>query len=176
VPFGVHECEMLILFKLSQNIGFVGTVAAVFVWLTAVATAMVAVSSGFSQHPRLVNVTFFGFIVVAAISGLIGFWLVAEHVNYWWNGYRVKWLHGNKWVYEERREKSGVPYERRVRGRGYPMPCTIWIMNSVAWETEAPAWSQSRRSEIVGRILTSHGAQAGADIQVREVNPIAEPE
>jgi hypothetical protein len=167
---------MLTLFKQSQKIGLVGTLTAVFVWLAVLAIAMELVVNGLSQHPRLASVAVFGLLVVAAISGLVGFWLVTDHVQYRWLGYRVKWRRGNQWVYEERRAKFGVPYVRKVRGPGYPEPCTIRIPNAVAWKTEAPAWAQTRRDEIVGRIVTCHGAQNGGDIQVQEMNAVAEPD
>ena len=165
---------MLTLSRLSQKIGLAGTVTAVFVWLTAAAIAMEIVGSALSQHPWLASVAVFGLIVVAATGGLVGFWLAADHVSYWLLGYRVKWLRGNHWVYEERRANSGVPYVREVRGPGYPQPCTIRIPNAVAWKTEAPAWAQGRRDEIVERIVTGHGAQNGGAIQVQEMSTMAE--
>lgn len=81
----------------------------------------------------------------------------------------MKFVRGNHWVYEERGAKSGVPYVRELRRPGgYPEPCTIRIANAVAWETEAPDWAQGRRSEIVDRIVSSHGGNQRSAIWVHE--------
>jgi hypothetical protein len=51
---------MLTLLKLSQKIGLVATVAAVFVWLVTVAIVMDIVGTALSQYSGLATVAVFG--------------------------------------------------------------------------------------------------------------------
>jgi hypothetical protein len=106
--------------------------------------------------------------VITGIGGLIGFWLIAEHIDYRRVGYRVKWLRANTWAYEERSrvpEERLLPYIREVRGRGYPEPCAIRITTAGAWEREAPSWARGRRSEILDRITSCHDPKGSGAIE-----------
>lgn len=162
---------MLILLRLSQKVGVAGTTIIAFFWLAAAAFAIEVVQRELAQSPRLASVAAFSLVVIATSGGLVGFWLVADYGRYWLLGYRVSWLGGNRWVYEERRATPAVPYEREVRGRGYPQPCTIRVLNAAAWTTKTPTWAQSRRGEIVERIVVAHG---GGNIEVQELITFAD--
>jgi hypothetical protein len=103
--------------------------------------------------------------VVTGFGGIIGYWLVADRIDFWRLGYQVKWLAANAWAYEERSatsEERIIPYLLEAHGQGYPAPCTIRILS----QAETPSWARGRRSEIVERIANCHGAMNRGDVQI----------
>jgi hypothetical protein len=160
---------MKTLFKLSEKVGLVPTVIGVLVWLACGRVATIAIVDALWQYPRLAFAFVMAVIVVTAVGGLIGYWLVADRIDFWRLGYQVKWLGANNWVYEERSatsEERILPYLLEAHGRGYPAPCTLRIPSQVDWESEAPPWARGRRSEIAERIANCHGAMNGGDVQI----------
>jgi hypothetical protein len=157
------------LFKLSEKVGLMSTAIGAIVWLACGTYATLAVINALWQFPRIAFVIAMAFIVVTGIGGLVGYWLVADRIDFWRLGYQVKWIRANDWVYEERSvasEERILPYIREVRGQGYPAPCAIRILSQEDWESEAPFWAQGRRNEIVGRIANCHGANNGGEILI----------
>lgn len=163
---------MLTLVKLSERIGLAGTIAALFVWLTAAAIQIDVIGRTFSpRSPLLAFVAAGGTVILAVSGGLVGFWLVANHVAYWRFGYRVTWLDGVRWVYEEHSadyEKRLLPYVREITWRGYPNSCKITIPSVADWEAQTPDWAQGRRDEIAERIANCHGKDQGANVRFVE--------
>jgi len=160
---------MKTLFKLSEKAGLVPTVIGALVWLACGTIATIGIIDTLRQYPRLAFAVAMTFAVVTGIGGLIGYWLVADRIDFWRLGYHVKWLNANDWVYEERSAKSEeriLSYFLEVRGQGYPAPCTIRILSQADWEIEAPSWARGRRSEIVERIANCHGAMNEGDVQI----------
>jgi len=160
---------MKTLFKLSEKVGLVPTVIGVLVWLACGTVTTIAIVDTLWQYPRLAFAFVMAVIVVTAFGGLIGYWLVADRIDFWRLGYQVKWLGANNWVYEERSatsEERILPYLLEAHGRGYPAPCTLRIPSQVDWESEAPPWARGRRSEIAVRIANCHGAMNGGDVQI----------
>jgi hypothetical protein len=105
------------------------------------------------------------------IGGLVGFGIVADLVDYWRRGYRLRWLSGNEWVYEERRAKGSaqsLPFSRVNLGDGYPAACEVSILSEACWEREAPEWAQRRRAEIIKRIAQLSGANDGGHVESKD--------
>jgi hypothetical protein len=159
------------LFKLSEKVGLVPTSIGVIVWLACGTYATLAVIDALWQFPRIAIAIAMAFIIVTGIGGLVGYWLVADRIDFWRLGYQVKWVGTNDWVYEERSvapEERILPYILEVRGQGYPAPCTVRILSQEDWESETPLWARGRRSEIVGRIADCHGANNGGEVLIEE--------
>jgi hypothetical protein len=160
---------MKTLFKLSEKAGLVPTVIGAIAWLACGTVATIAVVDALWQSPKLAFALAMVGAVVTGFGGLIGYWLVADRIDFWRLGYQVKWLNANYWFYEERRatsEERILPYLLEIRGQGYPAPCTVRILSQADWESEAPSWARGRRSEIVERIANCHGAMNGGDVQI----------
>src|SRR5215831_7332343 len=106
------------LFKLSEKVGLLGTVIGVLIWIACGTGATLVVVDTLWQFPRIAVVIAMAFIVVTGISGLVGYWLVADRIDFWRLGYQVKRLGANDWVYEERSatpEERILPYIREMR-------------------------------------------------------------
>jgi hypothetical protein len=128
-------------------------------WLALGTGATRAAFGALSRYPGVAYAFAIAVATITGVGGLVGYWLVAEHIDFRRLGYRVKWLNANAWAYEERsRAPEGrlLPYIREVRGRGYPELCTIRIASEVVWDREVPAWARGRRNEILDRITNCH--------------------
>lgn len=137
-----------------------GTVIAVIVTLAFEMWATAAAIDALRHFPKIAVVISIPLFIVTGISSLVGFWLVADRINFRRLGYQVKWIKENDWEYEERSstsEKRTLTYVREVQGEGYPAPCTIRILDVEDWENSVPKWARGRRSEIIARILDCHG-------------------
>jgi hypothetical protein len=162
---------MKLLFKLSEKIGLVPTVIGVIIWLAVGTWATLMAVETLWQYPRIAVVVVLAFIIATGMSGLVGYWLVTDRIEFWQRGYQVRWIDANDWVYEERSvasEERILPYILEERGQGYPAPCTVRILNQEDWESEAPLWARGRRSEIVERIADCHGANDGGEVLIEE--------
>jgi hypothetical protein len=160
---------MKTIFKLSEKAGLAPTVIGAIAWLACGTGATIAIPDALWQYRRLAIALTILVIIATGIGGLIGYWLVADRIDFWRLGCQVKWLNANDWVYEERSatsEERILPYLREVHGHGYPAPCTIRILSHAEWESEAPLWARGRRTEIVERIANCHGAMNGGDVQI----------
>ena len=160
---------MKTLFKLSEKVGLAMTVIGALVWLVCGTITVLTVVDKLWRYPRTAFTFAMTVAVVTGVGGLVGFWLVADQIDFWRLGYRVKWLTANDWAYEERSatsEERILPYILEVRGQGYPAPCTVRILSQADWESDAPSWARGRRSEIVERIANCHGAKNGGEVQI----------
>ena len=168
---GNRRDRMNTLFKLSEKAGLVPTAIGVIVWLVGGIWATLAVVNGLWHFPTLAVVLTISFMVVTSIGGLVGFWLVAERIDFWRLGYQVKPVSGNDWLYEERISRAEIrilSYIRIVRGDVYRAPCTIKILAADDWERDAPLWARGRRNEIVERIANCHGANQGVEVLIED--------
>ena len=157
------------VWKASQRIGLVPTVLCSAAWLVAGGRGAQAVAALLAGYPMLAVLSLSLVAVVTGLGGLAAFWLIADHVEYRKRGYRVRWVSGNRWLYEERasaRDLRFLPYVRVILSNGYPAPCEVRIPSDVDWEAEVPFWAQRRRTEISHRIGERHGAHQGGDVRV----------
>jgi hypothetical protein len=160
---------MKTLFKLSEKVGLAPTVIGVIVWLASGTAATAGIVDALWRYPRLACAFAMAFAVITSIGGLVGYWLVADRIEFLRLGYQVKWLAANDWVYEERSDTSEervLPYLLEARGQGYPAPCAVRILSQADWESEAPLWARGRRCEIVERIANCHGANNGGEVLI----------
>src|SRR5579863_10615102 len=87
----------------SDSVGFAPSVLCLIAWVACGAAVARAGVGALWQYPGLARVFLIVVAIVVAIGGLVGFWVLSPHIDFWRRGYRVKWLTGNEWVYEERR-------------------------------------------------------------------------
>jgi hypothetical protein len=143
-------------------------------WVACGAVVARAGAAALWQHLGLAWVFVIVVAVVVSIGGLVGLWILAGHIDFWRLGYRVKWLAGNHWVYEERRPDGSVqclPFSRELLGDGYPAPCEVHIPSETRWERDAPQWLRGRRTEISEHIAELFGADTGGRVQFRDDPP-----
>lgn len=164
------------IWKLSQRVGLAPTAGAVLAWIAACGACAywvprwVLETLGPTREAYLPGVLVIGASAfVAAACGLVGFWLVAAHIDDRRRGYRVRWIAEERWAYEERVVASvggaALTYRCEVRDlAGYPQPCTIHAPSEAEWEAGTPAWAHGRRAEILQRIRDRHGADRGGDV------------
>jgi hypothetical protein len=158
------------LFRASERIGFTLTVVCVVGWFVCEVIVIRAVADASLQWqiPMLGLVVEFLLFSLAAISGLVSFWLLAKHIRYVRRGYRVKWTSANEWLYEERVsriDERTLPYVRVIVGKGYPAPCEISIISAESWDLDAPLWARGRRGEVIQRVSNCHGGDRGGNIR-----------
>lgn len=155
----------------SDRIGFVPTVLSAIAWLVFGAIGVRVAFSSLWPTPRLALVVGIVIATIVGIGGLVSFWLIADHLDYVKRGYRVRWVTGNEWMYEERASKGA---ERRLRyvcvvlGNGDSSTSEVRVPSVAAWEAEVPPWAKDRRSEIVERIGLCFGSDRGAHIRFVE--------
>lgn len=110
--------------------------------------------------------------VITGIGGLIGFWVVADLVDFWRLGYRVKFVAGSEWLYEERQNRGSVQsfqFTCDILGDGgYAAPCEVQIPGDALWLEVVPVWAHRRRGEITERIAHCLGAGAGRRVHFVE--------
>jgi len=158
------------VFRASERIGFVSTVACAIAWLVcgALLARAAAAASLLWRIPMLGLAVEILLCSVVGIGGLLSFWLIANHIDYLRRGYRVKWTCGNDWLYEERisaTEERFLPCVRVIVGKGYPAPSEVRILSEASWDSEAPLWARGRRGEITQRIAQCFGGDRGASIR-----------
>ena len=159
---------MKALFRLSEKLGLVPTVLGVLSYLVCAALVVKAGTEALWQYPILALIFFAVVAALAGMGGLVGFWLVANLLEYRSLGYRVRCTVENEWFYEERNTEGVeqcIPISREVLATGYPAPCAVRILSEVAWESQAPKWAQGRRAEILERIAKCFGAEQGGSVQ-----------
>jgi len=157
---------MLRLLRFSEKIGFVGTAVLLCAFLLIAAIVIDFAFHFFAAYNSMATATVLSVLLIclAVYGGLICVWFLKCHFDDWRRGYRVRWLSGVRWVYEERgSEQRIVPYLREVNGRGYPEPCTIRITDD-----DFPEWAVDRKNEIVERIAICHGIDQGGKIEVSQ--------
>jgi hypothetical protein len=159
------------LFRRSQAVGLAPSLLCVIAWVGVGAVVARAGVGALWQYPRFAQAFVIVVAIVVAMGGLVGFWIVAAFIHYWRRGYRVRWLTGNDWIYEERRAGGSVerlPFSREIVGDGYPAPCEVHIPSETRWELQAPQWAHGRRAEILEHIAELFGADIGGRVQFRD--------
>jgi hypothetical protein len=155
------------LWGLSQRIGFAPTVLCAIAWLVCGTIGVQGVVEALWPYPKMATFLVIVIATITGIGGLVSFWLIADQVEFWWLGYRVRWVAGNKWVYEERTATGALrclPCERVILGERYPAPCAVRIPSEVSWAAKAPSWAKDRRTEITQRIAYCFGADIGGQV------------
>jgi hypothetical protein len=119
-----------------------------------------AASAALWRFPVLAQIVIVSIAAIVGIGGLVSFWLVADHVDYLRRGYRMRWVAGDQWLYDERTshdEERLLPCVRSILREGYPAPCAVRIPSAASWDSEAPPWAKGRRAEIAQRIAHCFG-------------------
>ena len=157
-----------ILWRQSHAIGLVPSLLCAITWL-ACGGFVVRSGVGALWQYRELSWVFLILVSLAVASGaLVSFWILVSHFEFRRRGYKIKWVTGDEWVYEERRIDGSVeclPFSRKTVGDGYPAPCNVHIQSEKSWERQAPQWAQGRRTEILERIADLSGANAGGRVQ-----------
>lgn len=153
---------------LSRRLGLTLTVAAVLLWVyfgTRLAI-VVGVWVGLALAPEeFVYLTSDALCLIVGLGGVVGVWLIAEHVEFRRRGFRARWVKGNCWLYEERAQSGKsrfLPCTRTIVGEGYRAPCIVHIPNEPEWNALTPAWARDRRQEISQRINVCFGGSVTA--------------
>jgi len=152
------------LLRFCQKFGLIGTFVLLCVCVLAAANVIdftIYFVAGYGPVASPIATVVLPFALVG-YGGLICVWFLKYHFDNWLRGYRVRYLSGNHWVYEEcGSEQRIVPYQREANGRGYPEACIIRIS-----EDDFPEWAVDRQNEIVKRITICHGIEQGGKIEV----------
>lgn len=165
------------LWRFGTRVGLIPTVACAAAWLVLGATSTLGIAKVLSPHPNLAWIVAILVALVVALVGLVSFWLVADLIEFSRRGYRVKWVDGNDWLYEERGvngEKHFLPFVRVILGEGYPAPSEVHTLRDGSWNAEAPPWAHNRRTEILQRIARCLGAGKGGRIIFTELGDVAQ--
>src|SRR5208337_930561 len=102
------EKGMRLLVRRTEALGLAPSLLLMVAWVGCGAAGARASALALWQYPELAQV-FVGVIAtLVAIGGLVGFWIIAPLVDFRNRGYRVRWLIGNEWVYEERRTDGSM--------------------------------------------------------------------
>jgi hypothetical protein len=154
------------IWRASKRAGFVWTCVVAVALPLLEAAVVIGLGAEISAHPKLALAALIPVFIFAACTGLISFWLITAHVEFHRRGYRVTWLEGNYWLYEERYpdDIGQLRCVRIILGRGYPAPSKIILPNQESWNAVVPIWAHDRRSEIMRRVGRCFGADRGAYI------------
>jgi hypothetical protein len=122
--------------ELSRRLGLTLTVAAVLLWVyfgTRLAI-VVGVWVGLALAPEeFVYLTSGALCFIVGLGGMVGVWLIAEHVEFRRRGFRARWA-----------------------------PCIVHIPNEPEWNALTPAWARDRRQEISQRLNVCFGGSITA--------------
>jgi hypothetical protein len=77
---------MKTLFKLSEKAGLAPTVIGALAWLACGTVGVIAIPDPLWQYPMLAIALTILVIIATGIGGLIGYWLVADRIDFWWLG------------------------------------------------------------------------------------------
>jgi len=161
-------------------VGTVGLIA----WVGLGALIEVPAASVAEHHSIISLVLLLVVAIIFATGGLIIFWMIAEQIDFWRLGYRVRqlspkgsffWSVGPKQcVYEERRRCGQVQrlsFVRIVLGDGYPAPCEVCLPGEEDWDLQMPSWAHGRRKEIMEHMDKCFGAEHS---RTRFIDPLAD--
>ena len=158
------------VFQFGERVGLALSLVLWIAWV--VGGAATAWHSGkFLAPPRLAIAVVLLIAVITGIGGLIGYWVVADLVDFWRLGYRVKFVAGSEWLYEERQSRGSIrsfQFTCDILGDGYPAPCKVQIPGDALWLEVVPVWAHGRRGEITDRIAHCLGAAAGRRVHFAE--------
>ena len=154
-------------YEFGERVGLALSLVLWIVWIVGGAAAAWHSGKFLAPHPLAIAVVSL-IAGITGVGGLIGYWVVADLVDFWRLGYRVKSVAGNEWLYQERRSRGSVrsfQFTCDVLGDGYPAPCEVRIPGEAMWLEVVPVWAHGRRSEITERIAHCLGAGAGGRVQ-----------
>lgn len=149
--------------------GLIPTVGCVLVWLCGGERVAVLVGQALARvAPDLALGLSAAIGVIVGLGGLVSFWLISDHIEFFRRGFRMRWVKEGQWLYEERAstgEARLLPCERVTTGDGYPAPCEVRITSASAWNSRMPSWARNRRQEILQRIALCFGAEHGGAVR-----------
>jgi hypothetical protein len=163
------------VFRASEKAGRVLTCAGVMAWLGLCAwllnstPALLRLPGPLWLRIAWIKLAMLMALTLAALSGLVGWWLIASQILYQVRGHRLRRL-GPQWCYEERAAGSTLrvlPLSIEFIGSAYPAErrmCRVGLLSAASWETQAPVWALGRRGEIMQRIARCLGSHVGASI------------
>ncbi len=138
-----------------------GTVVGIIVmvaWVGLGALVARASYSALDQNAVAAQVLVSAIAIIFALGGLVIFWGIAEQIELWRQGYRVRQigpkgffrlsLGPKQCVYEERAPGGqilGLPFVLTVLGDGYPAPCEVCLPREEDWDARMPSWARGRR-------------------------------
>lgn len=155
------------VFEFGERNGLALSLVLWIAWIVGGAAAAWHGGKFLAPHPLAIAVVLL-IAVITGVGGLIGFWVVADLVDFWRLGYGVKPVAGNQWLYQERPSRDSVrsfQFTCDVVGDGYRPPCEVWIPGEAMWLEVMPVWAHGRRGEITERIAHCLGAGAGGRVQ-----------
>ena len=164
---------MMTIWKFSRNIGLRATVFCVIAWLAFGYVGTFASISFLANHPSPLAVLLVVGWIVLGLGGLVGYWCISWHLNFKRLGYRIEWIAGDDWLYQERQSTAlieSLPFGRTTLGDGYPAPCEVRIPDAEHWDRQMPAWARGRRDEIMKRIAIASGADIGGKVSFKTMN------
>ena len=172
--FGGCQQDMQRVFQFGERVGLALSLVLWIAWIVGGAAAA-RLSGTFLAPQRLAIAVVLVIALIGAIGGLIGFWVVADLVGFWRLGYRVKFVAGSEWLYEERQRGGSLrsfQFTCDVLGDGYWAPCEVQIPGDDLWLEVMPVWAHRRRGEITERIAHCCGASAGRRVHFVEPSRI----
>ena len=159
-------------FEFGERVGLALSVVLWIAWVVGGAAAAWHSGKFLAPHPLGIAVVLL-IAGIGGVGGLIGVWVVADLVDFWRLGYRVKPVAGNQWLYQERPSRGSVrsfQFTCDVLGDGFRPPCEVWIPGEAMWQEVVPVWAQGRRGEIVERIANCLGAGGDGRVQFVELS------
>lgn len=115
---------------------------------------------------------------IVGLGGLVSFWLIAEQIEFLRRRFRMRWVKGGHWLYEERAPRGDsrfLPCKRVTTGEGYPAPCEVHITSESDWNSHMPPWACNRRQEILRRIALCFGAERGGSVRFVDTSDFQAP-
>lgn len=150
------------IFEFGERVGLASSLVLWVAWVVGGAAAAWHGGKFLAPQP-LANAVVLLIAVISGIGGLIGYWVIADLVDFWRLGYRVKFVAGSEWLYEERQSGDSVrsfQFTCNRVGDGYPAPREVQIPGDALWLEVTPVWAHRRRGEITERIARCLGAGA----------------
>lgn len=159
------------VFEFGERVGLALSLVLWIAWLGGGAAAVWHSGKFLAPHVLAIPVVLL-IAVITGIGGLIGYWVVADLVDFWRLGYRVKFVACSKWLYEERQRRGSVrsfQFTCDKLGDGYLAPCEVQIPDDTLWLEGCSSGAHRRRGEITERIV--HCLGSGASRRVHIVEP-----
>lgn len=158
------------IWKVSYRVGLTPTLVGLGLWLYLLTRIVLVIGPVMALAPLwIVDLACAAaclMVLWGAMMGvLLALWLTRDHLEFRSLGFRIRWVKGQCWLYEERtrnRESRLLPFERVARGDGYPAGCVVYIYAAREWNSRAPAWARNRREQILRRINTCSGCMVEA--------------
>jgi hypothetical protein len=150
---------LLRVLTLSNGIGLAGTTFLAAAWLGMGAALVVAASTALAAYPVIALIAAALLALPVAFGGLVSYWAISDHLEFRSRGYRVCWVAGNEWRYEEQVDGKlrSLVVVRKITGPGYPAPSEVRM-------PAMPEWAQGRRADVANQIGKCFGTDRGARI------------